>query len=166
MSKRKSAMWYYLDALGVLENGTEEEIKMAKKAYRKEYYLSYKRNQRATKPEFTISFTNKNGEYTKVKRGAERHKMTITAFIRSSVLAYIDQKYLVPNQDQIANLEQILSQCLNEISKIVSAKEKYHWEREQKFEAIEKQIEGLESVISQIFRNPPLITNDNQNQII
>jgi len=151
-------MWYYLDALGVLENGTEEEIKAAKKAYRKDYFLRYKREQRAKKPEFTINFSNKNGEYTKVKRGAERHKMTITAFIRSSVLAYIDQKFLVPNQDQVIRLEQILSQCLNEISKLVSTREKYYWDRSEKFEAIEKRIQQLESDINLVFRNPPRIS--------
>ena len=157
MTRRKSDMWYYLDALGVLDNGTEEEIQAAKKAYRKDYFLRYKREQRVKKPEFTISFSNKNGEYTKVRRGAERHKMTVTAFIRSSVLTYLDQKFLVPNQDQVAHLEQLLSQCLNEISKLVSARERYHWERTEKFEAIEKRIQQLESEINEVFRNPPRI---------
>jgi len=165
-NNRKGEMWYYLDALGVLENGTDEEIKEAKKAYRKGYFLKYKRIQRTSKPEFIINFSNKNGEYAKVKRASEKHKMTMTAFIRSSVLAYLDQKYLVPDPDQIAQLEQLLSQCLNEIQKIVGPRERYHWEREQKFEAIEERIEKLETDINQVFRNPPLRNHDNQSQII
>jgi hypothetical protein len=162
MKNRKGVMWEYLNVLGVIENGTDEEIKAAKKAYRKEYYLRYKRNQRSTKPEFIINFSSNNGEYSKVKRAAERHKMTMTAFIRSTVLAYLDQRFVVPNADQLAHLEQILSQCLNEIQKLVGAKEKYYWSREEKFEAIEKRIEKLESDIDQVFRHPPLLKYDNQ----
>lgn len=160
MKNRKGAMWEYLNVLGVLENGTDEEIKAAKKAYRKQYYLRYKRNQRSSKPEFTINFSSDNGEYSKVKRSAERHKMTISAFIHSAVLAYLDQTYVVPNADQLAHLEQILSQCLNEIQKLVGVKEKYYWSREEKFEAIEKRIEKLERDIDQVFRHPPLLKYD------
>ncbi len=164
--KHKGAIWDYLETSGVLENGTDEEIKAAKKAYRKGYYLSYKRNQRANKPEFIINFSSENGEYSKVKMAAKHHKMTVTAFIRSSVLAYLQQRFLVPNAFQVAHLEETLSQCLNEIQKLVGAKEKYYWSREEKFEAIEKRIEKLEYDIDQVFRNPPLLHHDNQNQIL
>ena len=164
--KHKGAIWDYLEHSGVLENGTDEEIKEAKRAYRKDYYLDYKRNQRANKPEFIVNFSSENGEYSRVKMAAERHKMTITAFIHSSVLAYLQQRYLVPNAFQVAHLEETLSQCLNEIQKLVGAKEKYYWSREEKFEAIEKRIEKLEIDIDQVFRNPPLLQNDSQNKIL
>lgn len=163
--KNKGAIWEYLEATGVLENGTEEEICSAKKAYRKDYFLQYKKSQRRQKPEFTINLSKKNGEYYRVKKAADSHKMTLTAFIRSAALSYLDNRYLVPNESQVALLEQILSQCLNEIQRIVGARERYHWEREQKFEEIEKRIEKLELEIGNVFRNPPLINNDRQNQI-
>ena len=159
-------MGLYLEAVGVLENGTDEEIKLAKKAYRKEYYLKYKRNQRTHRPEFTINFSSENGEFYKVLHEAKRHKLSITAFIHLAVLAYINQSFIVPNTEQVAYLEQVLSQCLNEIQSIVRVKEKYHWEREQKFNAIEKRIEKLEFDINQIFRNPPLLQYDNKSQIL
>lgn len=159
-------MWEYLDSLGILEKGTDTEIKAAKLAYRKDYLLKYKRNQRSKKPEFTINFSNEKGEYHRVEYTAKAHKMSVTAFIRSAVLAYINQRYIVPNLNQIAHLEQILSQCLNEIQTIVRIKDKYYWEKESKMEAIEKRIENLEAEINQVFRNPPLAKNDNQNQII
>jgi len=164
--KTNTGMWDYLDSLGILENGTDEEIKAAKKAYRKVYFLKYKKLQRSKMPEFCVSFSNEKGEYSKVAYAARRHKMTITAFIRSAVLAYLNQRFVVPNAEQIANLEQILSQCLNEIQSIVRVREKYHWERDRKFDVIEKRIEKLEFDINQIFRNPPLLNYDNQSQII
>lgn len=165
-NKHKGGMWEYLESSGVLEKGTDEEIKAVKKAYRKEYYLKYKQNQRLQKPEFTVNFSNEKGEYSIIQHAAKGHKMTVTAFIHASALAYLKRRYLVPNQDQVASLEQILSQCLNEIQSIVKVREKYHWEREQKFEAIENRIEKLESEIAQIFRNPPLLKHDSQSQII
>jgi len=165
MSKRNNqGMWEYLDSLGILEKGTDEEIKAAKLAYRKKYLLKYKRNQRSRKPEFVVNFSTEKGEYHRVEYAAKAHKMSITAFIRSSVLAYINQRFVVPNQDQIAILEQILSQCLNEIQTIVRIKDKYYWEKESKMEVIEKRIELMEEEINQVFRNPPLVNYDSQSQ--
>ncbi|MBK9477656.1 MAG: hypothetical protein IPP56_14500 [Bacteroidetes bacterium] len=167
MSKRNNnGLWEYLEATGVLEKGTDAEIKAAKLAFRKEYLLKYKQNQRNHKPEFTVNFSNTNGEFSKVEHAANRHKMTITAFIRSAVMSYLDQSYIVPNSEQIIHLEQILSECLNQIQSIVKTREKYHWERDQKFESIEKIIIRLEVRINQIFRNPPLAQNDCQSKIL
>ena len=58
----------------------------------------------------------------------------------------------------MAKLEQLLADCLNEVQTIVRQKEKYVWERERKFETIEKRIEKLESQINDVFRNPPTLS--------
>lgn len=149
-------MWDYLDSLGILEKGTDEEIKTAKKAYRKIYLSQYKKQQRSKKPEFSINFSNENGEYNRVKHAAKRHKMPITGFIRSAVLAYIEARFVVPDALQVAKLEQSLADCLNEIQAIARRKEKSFWGREDKLAMIEKTIEKLEVRINTIFRNPPL----------
>jgi hypothetical protein len=146
----------YLDSLGILEQGSDAEIKAAKHAYRKHYLLAFKRKQRAARPEFTVNFSKDNGEYERIERAAKRHTMTVTAFVHSAALAYIDNTFLVPNREQVARLEQILSQCLNEIKTITSKKEKFFWEQEKKLDAIEKRIEKLEEQINNVFRNPPL----------
>ncbi len=160
-------MWEYLESLGILEKGTLEEIEVAKKTYRKKYLLEFKQKQRSHKPEFTINFSKENGEFNKLEKEATKHQLTITGFIHLATLAYINQTYLVPNTLQIARLEQILSECLNEIQSIVRFKEKYHWERDRKLETIEKRIEKLEKQIDNVFRHPPLLIqqNDCQNQV-
>lgn len=164
--RRHSAMWDYLDSIGILEKGTEEEIKAAKKAYRKDYFLSFKRNQRTRKPEYTVNFAVENGEHGRVVKAAQRHKLAVSGFIRASTLAYLNNTYLIPDREQVARLEQILSSCLNEIRSIVHEKEKYFWERERKMEAIEKRIGKLETQIHEVFRNPPLLNRyDSQNKI-
>ena len=166
MSKNRhnKAMWEYLESVGVLENGSDEEIKAAKHAYRKQYLLAFKRKQRLHRPEYGVNFSKTNGEYERIEKAAESHKMTVTGFIRSAALSYIEKRYLVPDRGQIARLEQLLSECLNEIKTIVHSKEWFFWEREKKLESIEKRIEKLETQINDFFRNPPLLTNhDSQN---
>lgn len=176
--KTNSGLWEYLERIGILENGTDDEIKAAKKAYRKEYLLKYKQKQRTHKPEFTVNFSNKKGEFYKVKEAAKKHNVTITSFIRKATVAYINQKFIVPNISQIAKLEQLLSQCLNEIQSIVKVRDRYFWERDKRLEKIENRITKLENEINEVFRNPPLAKEltqntpqqmskyDNQNQII
>lgn len=161
-------MWQYLESLGILEKGSVEEINAAKKTYRKKYLLEFKQKQRLKKPEFNVNFSKENGAFGKVLKEAERHHCTITLFIHDATLAYINQSYVVPNSLQIAQLEQILSNCLNEIQTIVKFKEKFHWERDRKLETIEKRIEKLEQQIDVVFRHPPLLSstsNDHQNKI-
>ncbi len=163
-NNRNSKLWEYLESTGVLEKGNDEEIKAAKKAYRKQYYLLYKQKQRVNKPEYIIHFSKENGEHGRITLAAKQHKMTITAFVHSASLAYLSNTFVVPDSHQIARLELLLSECLNEIKTIVHTKEKYFWEREQRLERIEKRIEKLEGQINEVFRNPPLL-HDHKNQI-
>jgi len=162
---RHSKLWEYLESTGVLEKGSDEEIKAIKRAYRKKYFLEYKQKQRSSKPGYTINFSKGNGEHASVTAAAKRHNLTVTAFIHSATLAYLRNTYIVPDRIQIARLELLLSECLNEIKTIVKPKEKFFWERERKFDAIEKRIEKLETQINEVFRNPPMLSNDRQNQI-
>lgn len=163
--RRSKALWEYLELSGALNRG-EDEIKEAKHLYRKKYFLEYKKQQRKKKPEFTIRLSREKGELKKVSDAAKKHHMTIPAFIKESAFAYLEQEYLVPDRLLIAELEQLLSDCLNEIKSIVSIKEKYFWQRDEKIAAIEKRIEKLEGQINQLFTNPILAsTHDRQNQI-
>ena len=151
---KKGGMWEYLDSTGVLEWGSDEEIKQAKKAYRKKYFTLHKRKQRALKREFTLGFSKEDTEFINITNTAKQHKMKISEFLKLAVLAYIDKTYVVPDRLQVAELEQILSQCLNEIQTIVKQKERYSYDRENKYDLIEKRIEQLESEINSVLRCP------------
>ena len=167
--KRKrpeSPLWKYLDELGILEKGSDFEIKAAKKEYRKKYLTNYKKRQREHKPEFTINFSKAKGEYETILIAAKKHKRTPASFIRSAVFAYLQQSFIVPNIQQVVMLEQLLSDCLNEIKSITSKRDQFFWDKEQKIEMMEKRIVRLEAEISRLFRNPPLLANhDHQNQV-
>jgi len=163
--KANSNIWQYLDSVGAL-GGTEEEIKSAKRNYKKKYLLAYRQRQRKEKQEYIILLSKENGEYNAVATAAKKHSMSVTAFLKTATLAYINQYYIVPDRVQLAKLEQLLAQCLNEVQLITCTKEKYSWEWEQKYEAIEKRIIKLESQIKEVLGNPPLAsTNDSQIKI-
>jgi len=158
VNKLKSGgMWEYLDEVGVLENGSDAEIKAAKRAYRKKYFLEYKRSQRKKRPEYTVNFNEDSGEHSRVVLASKRHDMTVPQFLREAVRGYLERKFVVPNASQIAQLEQLLSQVLNEIQGIARKKEKFFWERNDKLESIEHRIERLELEIDRIFRHPQQI---------
>ena len=167
MAKRTSKqLWDYLEASGALATGSDQAIKAAKHAYRKQYLLDFKRKQRKSKAEYTVTYSKNNGEHSRIRHGARKHGMTVTAFVRKAALAYLDRTYLVPNAQQIAQLEQLLADCLNEIKIIVHKKEKFFWERDNKLESVERRIEQMERQLHEALRHPPLLVHDDrQNQI-
>ena len=151
---RNSKLWEYLDSVGVLVNGTDEQIKEAKKEYRKQYLLNYKRKQRENSPEFGVYFSKSNGEFRKIQRSADEHKKTIPAFIKASVFAYINKTYIVPDRNQIARLEELLANCFNEIQSFAKANKTLYW---QQFDDIQKRIEKLEREVSEVLQQPKSI---------
>ncbi len=164
LRRKNSPMWEYLEASGVLEKGSDEEIKAVKKDYRKKYFLEFKQKQRRNKPEYTVHFTKSNGELGRIVAAAKKHHLTVPALLKSAAFAYLERTYIVPNRLMVAHLEQLLSDCLNEIKSISHTKERF-WEREQKLDRIERRIQKLESQMNEVFRNPTLFSHDHQNQI-
>lgn len=167
-TKRKaSPLWTYLESLNILESGTDAEIKAAKRAYWRDYRARLRKAERQERPEFNIAFSRKSGDYGKVVLAAKRHKLPMTAFIRNATLAYLDRRFLVVSPDKVAHIEQLLMACLNEVQKIVRQKEKYHFEREQKFDAIAERITQLETEIRQVLVFPKeRAIDDRQNNSV
>ena len=161
-AKQPKGIWAYLEERGVLEHGTEEQIKRAKQEYKKIYILSYKRKQRQTNPEYIISFSSEKGEYKKVADASKEHKTSITQFIKQATLAYMDKTYIVPDKEKVAELEQILSQCRNDIKTI--SKNKIQSVQDQ-IQAIDKRIAEMEESIDSLFRHPTeVITAQNHDR--
>lgn len=157
--KKSSPFWDYLDASGVLEKGSDEEIKAVKRQYRKQYLLRYKRTKRNDSKEYTISIKKESHELSKVTKEAKRHGMPVPTFILNALYAYMERKYIVPNPYQVASLEQLLSECLNEIRSIAQSRDRFFWDAEMKLERIEKKVIQLEKIIEEALRNPtPLPT--------
>lgn len=153
--RKKSGVWLFLNSTGILDKGTPEEIQIAKREYWKRYHYNHRRAQRQEQPEVVIGLSRTDGTYERLNAAAKKHKMTLAAFIRTAALSYLTQTYIVPDRAFLAHLEQLLSQCANEVQAIAGANEKYFWQREHKIETIDARIERLENEVIELFRNPP-----------
>jgi hypothetical protein len=93
-------------------------------------------------------------EYGLIKEGAKKHNLSVPALLRTATIAYLKRSFVVPNKAQISQIEYLLSDCLNEIQNTVKRKERFYFDREQKYELIEKRIELLEKEINECLRQP------------
>lgn len=155
--RKKSGVWLHLLSTGILDTGSPDEIKTAKREYWKQYHYNHRRAQREEQPEVVIGLARTDGTYERISIAAAKHKMTLAAFIRTAALSYLTQTYIVPDRAFLAHLAQLLSQCANEVQAIAGANEKYFWQREHKIETIDARIERLENEILELFRNPPTL---------
>src|SRR5580693_8313552 len=99
---KKKGVYDYLDSIKVLESGTDEDITRARKKYWKEYKATWRRKKRKEERELTISWTA--DELTQLTKEARRHKISKTKFIKTSTLAYIDKRYIVPDQIEVRRI--------------------------------------------------------------
>lgn len=150
-------MFDYLDGLGVLENGNDEDIKAAKRAYKKLYFARYRKERRAEQPEFSIGFSRKSGDYGKITLAAKRHNMTVTRFIREAALAYLDRRFVTLLPHRVAEMMQLLMDCRNDVKTISQMKERSTYDREQKYQAISNRIGTLEARLSGFLHYPQLL---------
>ncbi len=153
--RKRSGLWKHLDALGILETGSPDEIAAAKRGYWKTYHYNHRRQQLKENPEVIVAFSRADGTYERIAAGARKHKMTLAAFIRASAVAYLTETYIVPDRAFLAHLEQLLAQCANEIQALAGVREKYFWQRDQKIESIEARIILLETSVREHLSSPP-----------
>jgi hypothetical protein len=152
--KHTTGLRAFLDARGLLENGSEEQIRAARREYRKIYLTVYKKKQRKESPEFSVLLSRQNGEYSRVTAAARRHKLSVPAFLKSATLAYINKTFIVPDREMIVKLAALLAECLNDVQQIATGKEKNYWLLEQRYDAIEKRVMDLEMQITHLLSTP------------
>jgi len=139
----------YLDQNGVLEHGDDLAIKAAKKAYRKSYQRAYKRHQRSQRKEYQIQLSKE--ENKRICEQAKKHQLSSSKFIKNAALAYLQNEYLVPDNERIAQLEYLLSVAYSSIRQVAEKSPQLSHDYEQ----LSKTIERLEREVTQALRHPP-----------
>ena len=114
---KKKGIYDYLESIKVLESGTDEDITLARKNYWREYKATWRRNKRKEEKELTTSWTA--DELTELTNEARRHKLKKTKFIKTSTLAYINKRYVVPDQIEVRRIAQLLSVTYNSIREMM-----------------------------------------------
>lgn len=152
------SLWDYLDESAVLEWGSEDQIKEAKKEYKKLYQRAYRRNYRRARAEFTVSLFK--DEEVVIRHKSKDHKLSPSAFIKQSALAYIQKLYLVPDPIQLAQFEQILNLIFQEI-KIISQSDSVS----KKYPELLSRIEQIERELSIMIRHPHQLKTEYDLQV-
>lgn len=115
--KIASGVYTYLQALGLLENGTEQAIKDAKVYYWATVYKNeWRRRKRKENAKYEV-FLNELEQNTIVKN-ARLHNMTKTRYIKVAALAYSNAKYVVPQLDILFDVKTLLSEIYDVLSEL------------------------------------------------
>ena len=84
-SKNNIGVYSFIDASGLLENGTGEAIELAKKQYWKDYRKKWNKEKRKSSKSFQIVFDLL--ELRIITREAEKNHIDPTTYIKQSALA-------------------------------------------------------------------------------
>lgn len=94
-----------------LETGDEKLIKEAKERYRREYKRAWRKTKRSIAKEVTVTW--ERSEFKALQREAQRHKESVSGFIKKATFAYMDKRYVVPDTKLVTKAIQLLSLVYN-----------------------------------------------------
>ena len=115
--KANGGLYQYLLEIGVLENGTHEEIQAARKEYWREYKRKWRKERRRIKKEITISLNRQ--EWRRITREARRHNLSRTRFLRKACFAYINKSFVVPDEAGVRKIRQLLAMTYNSLQEML-----------------------------------------------
>lgn len=152
-------MWEYLEAQGVLERG-DDEIKAAKKEYRRLYNRHLKRKLRQERKEYHPLFSREENQL--LEKEAALHDKSVTQLIHDTSLAYLRQEFVIPNPGQVAELEVLLAKAYSEIQRAANiVDEKPRLSLLEMMRTVEK----MEKLIRGFFYEPKLVLDSVKNSI-
>lgn len=119
--KQKGGVWEYLRSIpGLLEMGSDEDIRKHKEAYWRMKNTQYKASRRKEQPEHVIRYTET--EHAAVMERAKQHGISVSGFIKAASL----RDRIVPDIATIRKIETELSRTLTAIERI-AGREKKNW---------------------------------------
>lgn len=101
----------------ILETGDEKAISSAKKEYRRKYKAEWRKKKRRVTKEITTAWNA--SEFKLLKDEAKRHNESVTRFIKRATVAYMDKRYVVPDEVKVTKVLQLLALAYNRISELV-----------------------------------------------
>ena len=149
----------YLLRNGVNESTPSYQIDNLKKAYEKQYLKTYQKDYRKKNKRVELTLSSK--EHQKIQRASKGAKMA--TFIKSAVFAYLDKKYVIPDNEKVQRLElgirnlgNLLQQLVDDCPSSMSQAD---------FDFLRQKINGLEDMMSTSFRNPKEVLDFIHQQI-
>jgi hypothetical protein len=99
-----------------LETGNDKLIKEAKREYRREYKRAWRKTKRSITKEITTTW--EKGEFKLLQGEALRHKESLSGFIKKATMAYMDKRYVVPNEELVTKTIQYLALVYNSMEEL------------------------------------------------
>lgn len=152
-SKKGCGVTAYLEAKGLLENSSKEIIDKAKEEYWRRYRYEWLKRKRQSKS-FTIYLNEL--EFGQISTNAKKHKRSNTRFIKEAALAYVRQKFLVPDSLAINEMKGLLTQIHVLFKSLATDKRIGYREVEKQLQMIMT----LEMLLINQLTNPTKLTND------
>lgn len=159
--KNYPSMMEYLAKLGVLDQ-SDEQIKNAKKDYRLLYRREHKKLQRQRRKEFQVTFSL--DEFRIVQSASKTHHRSVTRLIHDAALAYLEQRYLVPDQATVVALHRFLGRCQQDIRAIKIRLEKSGRERLELMDLM-RRVEEMEAELHPLLKRPVSIIDVVRNAV-
>ena len=148
-------VWKYLQDSGVLDHGSAEDIEAARKTYWRFYRSKNKSDRRKLRPEINVGLTGK-AMLEMFKEAAKDHNRSLSAFIRDSVVAYLEKSFVNPNKQDWNKILQVLYKIEIEIRKISEDDQEagnYH----RNYELLIEKLMKLESELESTLHNPRML---------
>jgi replicative DNA helicase len=120
-SKRYNEFYQFMSPY--LEKGNPTEIAWAKKEYRRRYKARWRRVFRKENKSYAVAWTKE--ELHTLTDAAKKHKQKPTRFIKQATMAYINKRYVVPNQREMNKLLQLVAMTYNTVESIAGDEENY-----------------------------------------
>ncbi len=149
---KQQTLQAYLFASGVLESGDSEAIAAAKKAYRKAYLKQKKAAFRAAHTTVSVSFPN--SEAAALQKKAAQYNRKLAPFIKACTRAYVQQQFLLPNEDEVQQLELLLRNIGNNVNQIARHCHRLDIPPVQAIQSVQNILKQWESHISMSLRQP------------
>lgn len=119
--KKGTAIYDYLDQLGVFATGSALDLEAAKKMYWKNVRKKWKQERRKQKKGYTV-FLSKE-EVSQIKKIIGTKRSGITGYIQQATLSTLKNKYVV-EKDMIGKVRVALYSFYNRIEEVAGNKER------------------------------------------
>lgn len=142
----------FLASSGALAPGDPERIRVAKREYRRAYMRDYLRGYRDRKVVVRCSFDGE--ELARLDAGARVHGTRRATFLKRSAFAYLNRRYLVPNAQSVAYLEQELSTAASDLRELARRSVDGILGRRSQLLGLVARVEELERLVRTALREP------------
>lgn len=147
------SLYQYLNRMGLLEyETTPSALANAKREYRKSYQKNYQKKFRKNNVRKDIYFTPQ--EFSRLAKVAKQHKVSVPRLCKEFTFAYLNSKFVLPDDKQIRRLELYLRGVTNNLNQLV----RYIHQRKDlsviDISTLREQVNEMENHISTTLRSP------------